>query len=52
MKEQILKDLKTFRDNLEKEAQEARKHGGTMGMKLGNRVRVLQNAIEYIESHE
>ena len=52
MKEQIIKDLKTLRDNLEKEAQEARKHGGTMAMKLGDRARVLQNAIKYLESHE
>lgn len=52
MKEQILKDLKTFRDNLEKEAQEARKHGGTMAMKLGGRVQIIQEAIDYIESYE
>ena len=50
MKEQLLKDLKLLRDNLEREAQEARKHGGTMAMKIGSRVSVIQNAINYIES--
>jgi ribosome-binding protein aMBF1 (putative translation factor) len=52
MEEKILKDLKTLRDNLEQEAQEARKHGGTMAMKLGSRVQIIQNAINYIESYE
>jgi hypothetical protein len=52
MKEKILKDLKTLRDNLEQEAQEARKHGGTMAMKLGSRVEIIQNAINYIELYE
>jgi hypothetical protein len=52
MKEKILKDLKTLRDNLEQEAQEARKHGGTMAMKLGSRVQIIQNAINYIELYE
>ena len=50
MKEKLLKDLKLLRDNLEREAQEARKHGGTMAMKIGSRVSVIQNAINYIES--
>lgn len=50
MKEKLLKDLKLLRDNLEREAQEARKHGGTMAMKIGSRVTILQNAINYIES--
>ncbi len=52
MKEKILKDLKTLRDNLEQEAQEARKHGGAMAMKLGSRVQIIQNAINYIELYE
>ena len=52
MEEKILKDLKTLRDNLEQEAQEARKHGGTMAMKLGSRVQIIQNAINYIELYE
>lgn len=50
MKEQLLKDLKILRDNLEREAQEARKHGGTMAMKIGSRVKTIQNAINYIET--
>lgn len=50
MKEQLLKDLKLLLDNLEREAQEARKHGGTMAMKIGSRVKTIQNAINYIES--
>ena len=52
MKEQVLNDLKLLRDNLEKEAQEARQHGGTMAMKIGGRVKIIQNAIDYIESYE
>ena len=52
VKEQVLNDLKLLRDNLEKEAQEARQHGGTMAMKIGGRVKIIQNAIDYIESYE
>jgi len=50
MKEKLLKDLKLLRDNLEREAQEARKHGGTMAMKIGSPVKTIQNSINYIES--
>lgn len=52
IKEQVLDDLKLLRDHMEFEAQEARKGGGTMAMKLGGRVKIIQNAIDYIESYE
>lgn len=51
-KSPLLDRVKLYRKHLNEEVQEMRTRGGTMAMKHGHRVRLLDEVIEYIEQTE